>query len=329
MTNAWMIRSGGGSHLELFESGLVGIGFGMEFSLEGMDLDELRSAYQGAHPGASIYKVGGAVGMLDRIANIIAVGDGVVTYDPGSRVYWIGKIASDYYFDAQATVLPHRRKVDWEKRVVSRDALKKETRNSLGSVMTIFQISPDTWEDLQAGDDERTNFAVPDEDEIKSEIAEEKVNVIENARERLKDRIVTLEPNEMEELLAALLRAMGFRATVSPVGPDRGVDVIASPDGLGLQEPRIKGEVKHRKTTQMGAPEIRSFIGGLRPGDRGLYLSTGGFTREARYEAERANVPVTLIDLDSLARLIETNYGTFDNEGRALLPLTRIYWPAD
>jgi predicted Mrr-cat superfamily restriction endonuclease len=57
----------------------------------------------------------------------------------------------------------------------------------------------------------------------------------------------------MEELVARILRAMGYKAKVSLKGPDRGVDVIASPDGLGLTQPRIKEEVKHRGGS-MGAP---------------------------------------------------------------------------
>jgi restriction system protein len=32
--------------------------------------------------------------------------------------------------------------------------------------------------------------------------------------------------------------------------------------------------------------------------DHGLFVSTGGFTKEARYEAERATISVTLIDID-------------------------------
>jgi restriction system protein len=82
-----------------------------------------------------------------------------------------------------------------------------------------------------------------------------------------------------------------------------GKDIIASPDGLGLLEPRIIVQVKH-KTSAVGAPDLRSFIGGLRGGHKGIYVSTGGFTKEARYEAERANVPLTLVNLDDLVELI-------------------------
>lgn len=78
----------------------------------------------------------------------------------------------------------------------------------------------------------------------------------------------------------------------------------------------------------MGAPAVRSFIGGFRAGDRGLYVSTGGFTKEARYEADRANVPVRLLDLDSLVRNYVEVYDKADDETRSTLPPTRIWWLA-
>lgn len=79
----------------------------------------------------------------------------------------------------------------------------------------------------------------------------------------------------------------------------------------------------------MGSQVIRSFIGALRPGDRGIFVSTGGFTREARYEADRSNIPVTLVDIDTLAELVVEYYEDFDPNGKALVPLVRIYWPAE
>lgn len=78
----------------------------------------------------------------------------------------------------------------------------------------------------------------------------------------------------------------------------------------------------------MGAQQIRSFIGGLRATDRGLYVSTGGFTREARYEAARSNIPIRLLDLDSFVRLYVEIYDRADVDTRTLLPLVRIWWPA-
>jgi restriction system protein len=154
-------------------------------------------------------------------------------------------------------------------------------------------------------------------------------DTIERSTEFIKDKILSLSPDEMEELVAAVLRAMGYRARVTPKGADRGLDVIASRDGLGLEEPRIKAEVKHKRKTPMGSQEIRSFLGGLRVGDRGVYVSTGGFSKDAKYEAERANIPITLVDLDDLARLVVDFYEAFDLDGRALIPLIRVYWVAE
>jgi len=77
----------------------------------------------------------------------------------------------------------------------------------------------------------------------------------------------------------------------------------------------------------MGAQDIRSFTAGLRGDARGLYVSTGGFSKEAKYEAERSTIPVTLLDLNELAALVVDHYEQFDAHGRALLPLDKIYWP--
>ena len=149
----------------------------------------------------------------------------------------------------------------------------------------------------------------------------------DNGIELIKDRVSQLGWEDMERLVAGMLKAMGYCARVIPKGPDGGRDVIASPDALGLESPRIVAEVKHRKGA-MGAPAVRSFIGGLRADDRGLYVSTGGFTKEARYEADRANVPVRLLDLDAFVRHYVEVYDKADDETRGILPLTRIWWPA-
>ena len=77
----------------------------------------------------------------------------------------------------------------------------------------------------------------------------------------------------------------------------------------------------------MGSDEIRSFLGGRHASDKGLYVSTGGFSKDARYEAERANIPLTLMDLDTLVEVILDNYEGMDTEARQLIALKRVYWP--
>jgi restriction system protein len=151
--------------------------------------------------------------------------------------------------------------------------------------------------------------------------------VAEAATEAIKDMIAALDWAQMQELVAGLLRSMGYKATVSPQGADRGKDILASPDGFGFQEPRIVVEVKHRVRERMSSQAIRSFLGGRHARDKGLFVSTGGFTTDALYEAERASIPLTLLDFDGLVAAILANYARFDEESRQLLPLRTVYWP--
>jgi thermitase len=73
----------------------------------------------------------------------------------------------------------------------------------------------------------------------------------------------------------------------------------------------------------------RAFLGGRQPGDRCLYVSTGGFTKEARYEAERSSIPITLITLPELRELLVEHYESLRPLGTSLVPLERLYWPTN
>jgi len=325
-----MIRAGErGQLIENFAKGYVAIGWNAVGDLsEVKSIDEVRQRYSKAYPNDSkaVAAIGAAT--LFKFRNSVKVGDSVVTYDPSEREYSVGKITGEYVFDTN--LIPnyaHSHKVNWE-RQVSRDALKAASKNSLGSLVTLFVVNDDVLADLL-----NAGRAAPEIVNQEIQVAEKeaiqqlKTDIEGKAHELIKDKLLKLSDRDMEELVAAVLRAMGFKARVSPLGPDRGVDVFASPDGLGFQEPRIKAEVKHRPGEKIGAQQIRSFLGALRPGDKGLFVSTGGFAKDARYEADRANNPITLLGLDELAELVVEHYANFDSEGQALLPLVRIYWP--
>ena len=77
----------------------------------------------------------------------------------------------------------------------------------------------------------------------------------------------------------------------------------------------------------MSSPDIRSFKGALKKNNKGIYVSTGGFTTDAKYEAERSEIPIILMDLDSLVKFILQYYDNFDGDARSLIPLKKIYWP--
>ena len=331
MSGIWMVRAGEGGYLAKdFARGFVAIGFEKLGDMTDVTAQErIREKFITAYPDARPSEIGNPVAIFYKFRTVLTVGDTVLTYDPDSREYLLGKIASDYYYKpGEVPDYNHVRKVQWAGRV-SRDSLTATSRNSLGSTLTMFAINDDVWADIQGVLSGAPAAPLDDtEEEEKKELQQIKEDNIGKARELIKDKILKLTDREMEHLVAAILRSMGYKTRVTPVGPDRGVDVLASPDGLGLQEPRIKAEVKHRQKTTMGPQDIRSFLGGLRDGNRGLFISSGGFTKEAKYEAERATIPCTLIDLEDLASLVIDNYENFDLEGCTLIPLTKVYWPA-
>ncbi|MEM7710362.1 MAG: restriction endonuclease [Pseudomonadota bacterium] len=292
---AWMVRAGpGGANFQTFqEDGYVALGWRGLGPPQTLTTREMVSErMQHAYPSLTTQGIATATGTVHRFLNEVVVGDRVITYDKGSRVYLCGTIAGAVtdHPEEEDEALMIRRAVRWSHET-SRDDLDQAARSALGSILTLFRIAPHAEAQLWTaeGPPETAPAAAASLDTAPIDLEGQAV-------ETVKDHILGLDWQQMEGLVAALLRAMGYRTRVSPKGADRGRDVVASPDGLGLTEPRIFVEVKHRRG-RIGAPDIRSFLGGRRPGDRGLYVSTGGFTQEARYEADRATTPTVLLDI--------------------------------
>ncbi len=272
-----------------------------------------------------------------RFLKELATGDRVVVYNPVTRIYHVGELqGSPQYQPDLIEALPTTRSVVWLG-TVGRDSLSLATRNALGGIMTFYRLSDSASSeiasalaggaaDLSHGAHALGDLAKLDEVEGGGGVTDPFANIADQALELVKDRVLRLEWDQMQELVAALLRALGYRTMISLAGADRGRDIIASKDGFGFEPPRILVEVKHRKDS-IGAPDVRAFLAGLHSEDRGLYVSTGGFTREAEYEAARAATVTHLMSLDGLARALVAQYENLDERGRALLPLTKIYWP--
>lgn len=309
MARIWMIRAGeGGRLIDEFSKGYVAVGWQELGDMNAFSSkEEIREHYLKSYPDESKGAIANQFAMFYKFHSILEIGDKVVSYDTTKREYLVGTISGDYkYLPNVVGDYPHVRKVEWQGQV-SRDDILTTSKNSLGSVLTLFSINDDVWTDIQTTLSGERIFLEEEQESVEVSTLEEiRKEIKEKAHEFIKDKILELSPSEMEELVAAILRGMGYKARVSPQGPDRGVDVMASPDGLGLEEPRIKAEVKHRPKTAMGANDIRSFLGGLRDGDKAIYVSTGGFSKESKYEADRSNVPLTLLNLDDLADLVVT-----------------------
>jgi len=329
MPTAWMVRAGeGGYVIDDFEKkNCVAIGWEDLGDLSQVkSKEDLREQMDKAYPEWKPRRRQVSTTMVGRFVFDIRVGEPIVSYNTDTRQYLIGEVTGEYtYKPGHVQDHSHVRTVKWLGRV-SRDDLSVESRNTLGAICTLFLLSEEVHAELkQLQEGKKPKAKTGSEDE---EFEQLRLGVLGRSHEFIKDEVQKLSWEEMQELVAGILRAMGYRTHVSGKGSDRGKDIVASPDGLGLEQPRIRVEVKHRPKQQMGAPEVRSFIGALRQNDKGLYVSTGGFSKEANYEAERATVPVTLLDLDDVASLLVQHYEQVDTSTRTLVPLTRVYWPA-
>lgn len=332
MTNTWMVRAEAGTLYDEFrEKGVAALGWWQlaTYAAPGVTRKELIDHYKKAEPTLKAGSVVAGASQVWRFVNEIAVGDQVITYSPANRTYLIGTVtgAARHAPEWRDLGMSLCRDVLWKATEIERDSLSSATRNSLGSTLTVFKVPSASAKELLQDPETATQKPSAPESIESLENEQTAVSIELQAREKIKDMVAALDHHEMEQLVAGILRAMGYKTQVSPVGADRGKDIIASPDGFGFENPRIVVEVKHRSGA-MGGPQLRSFIGGRHKDDRGLYVSTGGFTKDALYEAERSQVPVTLWTLDSLVRTLVDNYDRTDAETKRMVPLKRVYWPA-
>ena len=138
-----------------------------------------------------------------------------------------------------------------------------------------------------------------------------------------------MNPYDLQKLVAALLRAMGYHVSwIAPPGPDKGIDILAHNDPLGTSPPRIKVQVK-RRADKINVDGLRSFMSLVGEQDVGIFVSTGGFTTDAESEARTKETrKLTLLDLEKLVDLWVKNYDKIEESDKRLLPLKPVYYLA-
>ena len=121
----------------------------------------------------------------------------------------------------------------------------------------------------------------------------------------IRAHVEAMSPYDFQDLVAALLEAMGYHVLwIAPPGPDRGVDIVAGSDPLGVSDPRIKVQVKHRFAGSTDVADLRAFLAVLGTRDVGIFVSAGGFTKVARDEARNHETRrLTVLDLEQFLDL--------------------------
>ncbi len=145
------------------------------------------------------------------------------------------------------------------------------------------------------------------DNEIESEIEEEVT-----WKEELISTLLTIEPVAFERLCQRILRESGFvQVEVTKTSGDGGIDGKGIVRFNGFLSFHVFFQSK-RYQGSVGAGAIRDFRGAMQGrADKGIFITTGNFTREAMKEATRDGAPpIDLIDGELLCdKLKELNLG--------------------
>jgi len=135
---------------------------------------------------------------------------------------------------------------------------------------------------------------------------DEDVEVEIGWEEKLLTILRGLDPSKFERLCQRLMRESGFtKVEVTGRSGDGGID-CAGVLRVNLLSFRIRFQSK-RYSGSVGAAEIRNFQGALQGrADKGLFITTGRFTKDAEREAVRDGaIAIDLIDGAELCRLLK------------------------
>lgn len=120
--------------------------------------------------------------------------------------------------------------------------------------------------------------------------------------------VLDVPPERFERIVLDVLHRMGYGARRQDLrhtggAGDGGIDGEISLDRLGLERVCIQAK---RWRQPLGPEVVRDFIGALdtQHAAKGVLMTTGGVTKEARQTAGRASKSIVLVDGDTLARLM-------------------------
>ena len=136
---------------------------------------------------------------------------------------------------------------------------------------------------------------------------------IESVKQQVFELIVGNSPSFFEHLVMDLLLAIGYgvdksSGVVTGRSHDGGIDGIISEDKLGLDLIYIQAK-RYETSNKVGRKEIQAFIGAMENVQKGVFITTSSFTKEAAAFVEKQQQKrIRLIDGEYLVDLL-VRYG--------------------
>lgn len=283
--------------------------------------EAFKEHYVKVYPDAKKGSVPTSSGMLYRFIHEIKVGDYVVFPSKSDRMINIGIVQGEYTYVEAAEEYVQQRDVKWINHL-PRTAFSQGALYEIGSAMSLFVIRNYTDEYLAAMDKNFSKRMLISDEEDDS-IAATAEDIVDSTRDFiLKELSKNLKGYELEEFVADILCAMGYRTTISSHGGDSGIDITAYKDEL---PPRILVQVKSQDS-DIKETTIQSLKGAMREGDYGLFVTLSNYTKNARKYLE--NTPIIRgINGIELVDLILKYYEDLSEKYRKMIPLKMVYIP--
>lgn len=305
-----------------FDKNVIALGWEQmgDLSLLPTDRDAYKEKYKAVYPEASQGNVNNGAGMLYRFCHEAKIGDYVVYPSKKDRMINIGQIEGEYQYDSSESEYVQQRKVNWLKQL-PRLEFSQSALYEVGSALSFFAVKTNKQEFLDALNGKHgSKKAIGDFEDSFTQSADE---TLELTKDYILDTLSKqLKGYDLEDFVADLLNAMGYRTTVSPHGGDSGIDITAYKDEL---PPRIVVQVK---STDGDIKEntIQSLKGAMREGDYGLFVTLSKYTNNAQKYLD--NTPMIRgINGNELADLILKYYEQLSPKYRKLIPLKKVYMP--
>lgn len=244
------------------------------------DKDAYYKLYSKVYPESSKQSVANSASQLFRFVNEAKINDYVIYPTKFNRMINIGKIEGEYFFNEKEQEYNQQRKVKWIKSF-PRNKFSQGALYEVGSFLSFFKIKHYSDEFINALENKNIISDQDDSDIVTSETIEETTKDFV-----LKELNKNYKGYDLENVVADLLNAMGYRTKLSKHGGDSGRDIIAYKDEL---PPRIVVQVKSQDGN-ITESTIQSLKGAMDEGDYGLFVTLSDYTQNAKKYLEKHSI---------------------------------------
>lgn len=284
--------------------------------------DAFKEKYAQVYPDAKKGSIANGAGMLYRFACEVQVGDYVVFPSKIDRKINIGIVEGNYEYNPDAVEYVQQHKVKWLKHL-PRTAFSQGALYEVGSAMSFFSIKNYSDEYLSALEKNFKKEDISNDSEEDESVGATADEIIESTKDFiLKELSKNLKGYDLEQFVANLLNAMGYRTSVSAHGGDSGIDITAYKDEL---PPRILVQVKSQDG-DIKESTIQSLKGAMREGDYGLFVTLSNYTKNAQKYLDSTPI-IRGINGTELVDLILKYYEELSEKYRKMIPLKKVFIP--